>query len=318
MSRSLRSLSVVIPCHNEEAVLPSTYQRMTGILSALVQQKAIEKYEIVLVNNGSKDNTVAVMLRLFKNDPHVLVVDLRRNFGYQASITSGLEAASGDAVVTIDADLQDPPEKIEEMIRYFNEGYDLVLGVRKDRSTDSLLKRVFSQFFYRFSQWMGVEVVYNHGDFRLMARSLLDQFKAMEERDRFIRAMILYLDHHYACVHYERQTRKMGRTKFFAGDLVALAMDGIISYSYKPLRLMSIFGFFTSAVALVLACWVVFMKLKENIILGWASTLLPIVFFGGIQSLFLGLIGEYVGRLYAEIKARPLYAIRALHKHSDL
>ncbi len=315
MSRTLNVLSVVIPCHNEEEVLPSTHKHLTGLLTGLKQSKLIGDYEIVFVNNGSTDNTAAVMLRLFKEDPHVQVVDLRRNFGYQASITSGLDAATGDAVVTIDADLQDPPEKIEEMIHHYNKGYDLVLGIRQDRSTDSFFKRVFSQFFYRFSQWMGVEVVYNHGDFRLMARSLLDQFKEMAERDRFIRAMILYLDNHYASVFYERQSRKMGRTKFFVGDLLALAMDGIISYSYKPLRMMSLFGLFTSIVALVLACWVVYMKLMFNIIMGWASTLLPIVFFGGIQSLFLGIIGEYVGRLYAEVKARPLYAIRAIHKH---
>ena len=315
MSRTLRLLSVVIPCHNEEEVLLSTHQRLTGILSELILKKTIEDYELVMVNNGSMDGTVAVMLRLFKEDARVVVVDLRRNFGYQASITSGLDAAKGDAVVTIDADLQDPPEKIEEMIRFFQEGYDLVLGIRQDRSTDSFFKRVFSQFYYRFCQWMGVEVVYNHGDFRLMARSLLDQFKEMTERDRFIRAMILYLDHHYASVFYERQTRKLGITKFFVGDLFSLAMDGIISYSYKPLRMMSIFGLFTSCIALVLACWVFYMKLLHNILLGWASTLLPIVFFGGIQCLFLGIIGEYVGRLYAEVKARPLYAIRAIHKH---
>lgn len=315
MSRQLQLLSVVIPCHNEEAVLPSTHERLTGILAGLIQKKLIANYEIVLVNNGSKDNTVALMLRLFKNDPHVHVVDLRRNFGYQASITAGLNAATGDAVVTIDADLQDPPEKIEEMIGHYTQGFDLVLGVRNDRSTDSFFKRVFSQFYYRFSQSMGVDIVYNHADFRLMDRSLLDQFKDMHERDRFIRAMILYLDNHYACVYYERQTRKLGMTKFFAGDLMALAMDGIISYSYKPLRFMSIFGIFMSLIALALGCWVVFLKLKQNIVVGWASTLLPIVFFGGIQSLFLGLIGEYVGRLYNEIKARPLYAIRKTYKH---
>lgn len=315
MSRHVVLLSIVIPCHNEEDVLPSTHQRLSGIMTTLVTQKLIEDYEIVFVNNGSKDHTMAVMLRLFKNDPHVVIVDLRRNFGYQASITAGLNNARGDAVVTIDADLQDPPEKIEEMVRQYQTGYDLVLGIRQDRSTDSFLKRVFSQLYYRFSQWMGVNVVYNHGDFRLMSRSLLEQFKEMAERDRFIRAMILYLDDHYARVFYERQTRKQGKTKFLVFDLFSLAMDGIISYSYKPLRLMFLFGVLTSLFALGLACWVVFLKLKENIVVGWASTLLPIVFFGGIQSLFLGLIGEYVGRLYAEIKARPLYAIRVLHKH---
>lgn len=315
MSRNLSLLSVVIPCHNEEDVLDETHARLTLILSDIVKQHKAKDYEIVLVNNGSTDGTHGVMLRLFQKDPHVMVVDLRRNFGYQGSITAGLEHARGDAVVTIDADLQDPPEKIPEMIDLYAQGYDLVLGVRQSRQSDSFFKRVLSQFFYRFSEWMGVHVVYNHGDFRLMERSLLDQFKEMHEQSRFIRAMIFYLDHHYGIVQYDRVERKKGTTKFDPRALFSLAMDGVISYSYKPLRFLSLFGIFVSLLSLVLAGIVIYVKIKTNVMLGWASTLLPIIFFGGIQALFLGLIGEYIGRLYTEIKARPLYAIRKVHQH---
>ncbi len=317
MSRKLALLSIVIPCHNEEEILDPTHTRLTEILKKLVKAGRCGNYEIVLVNNGSTDGTSGVMLRLHKMDRHVVVVDLRRNFGYQASITAGLDHARGDAVVSIDADLQDPPEKIPEMIELYQQGYDLVLGVRQNRATDSFFKRVFAQSFYRFSRWMDIDMVYNHGDFRLMERSLVDQFKQMPERNRFIRAMILYLDNHYGIVQYGRQERQAGRTKFNVRALYSLAMDGIISYSYKPLRVLSVFGLLVSLISLGMAVWVIYIKIKTDVIPGWASTLLPIIFFGGIQSLFLGLIGEYIGRLYTEIKARPLYAVRHVYQHGD-
>ena len=315
MNRLLSILSIVVPCHNEEEVLDATHGRLTVIAQGLRDQQKIKDYEIVLVNNGSTDATMGVMQRIFQKDRRVVIVDLRRNFGYQASITAGLEHAAGDAVVTIDADLQDPPEKIGDMVDLCAQGHDLVLGVRQSRRADTFFKRVFSQFFYRFSKWMGVPVVYNHGDFRLIERSLLEQFKDMPERSRFIRAMIFYLDHRYGIVPYDRQERQSGTTKFNVSALWGLAMDGIFSYSYFPLRVISIFGLCVSLAAMVLGGCVIYIKFKMHVFPGWASTILPVVFFGGIQCLFLGVIGEYIGRLYVEIKGRPLYAVRKIHKH---
>src|SRR3989338_3290987 len=177
--RKLQLLSVVVPCHNEEEVLPETHRRLQGVLEDLAGKAMIAKYEIVFVDNGSTDNTLAVLEKIFDRDQHTRVVALKRNFGYQGSISAGISHAKGDAVVTIDADLQDPPEKIAEMISRFNEGYDLVLGVRADRSSDSFIKRFFAQNYYKLLKLLGVEIVYNHGDFRLMARSLVDDFNAL-------------------------------------------------------------------------------------------------------------------------------------------
>ncbi len=314
--RSLDLLSVVIPCHNEEEVLACSYEKLKVILNELVSRKKCRRYEFVYVNNGSTDKTREVMDVLFEKDSCVRVVELRRNFGFQGSISAGMLYAEGDAVVSIDCDLQDPPEKIEEMIAYYVQGYDLVLGVREDRSTDSFFKRFFAEGYYRFMQSLGVEIVHNHGDFRLMARSLVDEFNRMPERNRLIRAMILKLDDRYAVVSYAREKRSAGKTKFNVPALMSLSLDGIISSSYVPLRLASIFGFLMCVAAIGGIIGVIYIKIKFQIFPGWASTLLPILMFGGFQLLVLGIIGEYIGRLYTEVKGRPIFSVRRELRHS--
>lgn len=314
--RRLQLLSVVIPCHNEEEVLASTHQRLTGIFNQLLTSKKYLDYEIVYVDNGSTDRTLKVMEQLFEKDNHVRIISLRRDFGYQGSISAGLAQAKGDGVVTIDSDLQDPPEKIEEMISFYEQDYDLVLGIRQSRSSDSFFKRFFSESYYRLLKSMGVEIVYNHGDFRLMARPLVDEFNNLPERNRLIRAMILKLDSRYASVFYDRSPRKAGKTKFNVASLFSLSLDGITSFSYVPLRLASIFGFFMCLGAIGGICWVLYLKFTTNIIPGWASTLLPIFAFSGFQLLVLGLMGEYIGRLYMEVKQRPLFSIRKQYSHT--
>lgn len=313
--RKINLLSVVIPCHNEEECLSDTHKRLSTILSGLVQDEKCADYELVYVDNGSRDNTLSVLEGIFAGDKQVRVVSLRRDFGYQGSISAGMFYAQGDAVVTIDADLQDPPEKIEEMISFFEQGYDLVLGVRKSRLTDSFIKRFFSQAYYRLIKLIGVEIVYNHGDFRLMGRSLVDEFNNFSERNRFIRAMILKLESRYATVFYERQPREAGRSKFNAKALLSLSLDGITSFSYVPLRLVSLLGIFMCFCALLGIGWVLYIKISTNVIPGWASMLVLILTFSGLQFLVLGIIGEYIGRLYVEVKKRPLFIVRKKYVH---
>lgn len=316
--RKINLLSVAVPCHNEEEVLSATHRRLTIVLEGLVEKGKCGNYELIYVDNGSTDNTLEVIEKIFQNDKHVKIIVLRRNFGYQGSISAGLYYSQGEAVVAIDADLQDPPEKIGEMIDWFNKGYDLVLGVRSSRLSDSFFKRFFAQSYYRLIKLMGVEIVYNHGDFRLMARVLVDEFNALTERNRFIRAMILRLDSKYAVVYYERQPRQVGKTKFKIKELVSLSIDGITSFSYIPLRLTSILGILVCLSSLVAIIWTLYMKMADRGIPGWASTLLPIFAFGGLQLLVLGIMGEYMGRLYMEVKQRPVFTVREEFIHKEL
>ena len=313
--RQIKLLSIVVPCHNEQEVLPATHKRLKEVLDHLIKDTLISTYEVIYVDNGSTDNTLRVLKNIFKNDSHARIVVLRRNFGYQGSISAGLYHAQGDAVVTIDADLQDPPEKIEEMISYYQKGYDLVLGVREDRSTDSFLKRFFSEGYYKVIKLMGVEVVHNHGDFRLMDKSLVEEFKALSERNRFIRAMILQLESRYAKVFYKRDARTHGQSKFNIRSLFSLSFDGVVSFSFMPLRFASLAGIFMCFFAILGIIWVLYIKIATNVIPGWASTLLPIFGLGGFQLLIMGLIGEYIGRLYVEVKQRPLFVVREEYIH---
>lgn len=313
--RKIGLLSIVIPCHNEEEVVQTTHERLSTILKGLLVSGKISDYELIYVDNGSTDNTLQVLRNIFVSDLHTRIIALRRNFGFQSSISAGLFYAKGDAVVTIDADLQDPPEKIEEMIAYFEKGYDLVLGVRANRSSDTFAKRFFTENYYRLMRLMGVNIVFNHGDFRLMAKSLVQEFNSLSERNRLIRAIVLQLESRYAIVSYRREPRRAGRSKFNITSLFSLSIDGIVSFTYFPLRLISIIGILMSVLTLIGILWVLYSKFTNNFIPGWASTLLPILALGGLQLFFLGVIGEYIGRLYVEIKQRPLFVIRKEYKH---
>ncbi len=316
-SREIKLLSVVVPCHNEEEVLPDTHGKLSDILGSLQKANRFSQYEIIYIDNGSTDETLAVLKDIFHKDKHVRIISLRRNFGYQGSISAGLFYAKGCAVVTIDADLQDPPEKIDEMISGYENNYDLVLGVRSNRLTDSLGKRFFSVNYYRLMNSMGVEIVHNHGDFRLMARPLVDKFNTLPERNRLIRAMILQLDSKFAIVMYKRQPRAAGKSKFNVYSLLSLCWEGIVSFSIMPLRIAFVLGAIISIFSMIASLWVLYIKLVTNVIPGWASTLLPIFVLGGLQMLLLGLLGEYIGRLYIEVKQRPLFFTRAEYTHDE-
>jgi polyisoprenyl-phosphate glycosyltransferase len=313
--RKLQCISIIIPCYNEEEVIETTHQRLTSIMKSLLKNSKCSDYEILYVNDGSKDGTQKILDGIFTSDPHTRILVLRRNFGLQGALCAGLAHAKGDAAVTIDADLQDPPEKIEEMITCYEQGYDLVLGVREDRQTDTFFKRFTAECFYNFIKILGVEIVYNHGDFRLMARALIDEFNTLTERNRFIRAMVLSLDSHYATVFYKRQQRLQGTTKFGFSKMLSFSLDGILSFTYMPLRMVSIIGILCCLVALGGSIYIYYSKIIGNVLPGWTSTVLPMFIFSGIQLLSLGIIGEYIGRLYVEIKQRPLFNIRRELKH---
>ncbi len=313
--RKLETLSIIIPCYNEEEVLEGTHQRMSALLQGLIRKGKCADYEILYVNDGSKDQTQKLLDGIFKRDKHVRVAALRRNFGLQGALCAGLTLARGQAAVTIDADLQDPPEKIEAMIDYYEQDYDLVLGVREDRAADSFFKRFTAEGFYSFLKIMGVEIVHNHGDFRLMARPLIDEFNQLTERNRFIRAMVLSLDNQYAVVYYKRQPRMQGVTKFNLGRMMSLSLDGILSFTFMPLRLVSLLGLVFCVLAFAGSAYVVYSKVFKDAVPGWTSTVLPLFIFSGVQLLSLGIIGEYVGRLYIEAKHRPLFSVRRELKH---
>ncbi len=307
--------SLIVPAYNEQEVLPVSHKRLSRILGICQSDKLISGYEIVYVDDGSKDGTLTVLRKIFAEDDHVRIIELRRNFGLQGALSAGLSCAKGDVAVTIDADLQDPPEKIPEMVQRYLEGFDLVLGVRIDRSTDTPFKRITAQMYYKLLKCLGVNVVEQHGDFRLMARPLIDEYNNLHERNRFMRALILELDDHYAVVTYKREARTLGESKFNFSKMLSFSIDGVVSFTYAPLRFVSILGLLMCLLALAGIGWIIYCKIWGIVIPGWTSTVLPIFIFSGIQTLILGLVGEYIGRLYTEAKQRPLFSIRHEERH---
>ena len=313
----LKSLSIVIPCYNEEEVIKDSYLFLINIIENNLS-KIISHYEIVLVNNGSNDNTLEKMKELQSLNKNIVIVDLRNNFGYQGSISAGLHHASKDMIVTIDADLQDDPKKIKEMIEMHYKGYDLVLGVRENRDTDHFLKRHSAQLYYKLLNLLRVDSVYNHGDFRLMSKSLLEEFKNYSERNRYIRSLILTLDNKYGSVYYKRTERKKGISKFNISSLFSLAIDGITSFSTTPIRFISIFGIVLFLISVFGMFYVLYEKFINNIdVPGWAFTSILIMIFGGLNSLFIGVIGEYIGKTYIETKQRPIFTVRRVYRSDN-
>lgn len=314
--RKINLLSVVIPCYNEQEVIRTSHERLTRVLGDLVRQGRCAHYELIYIDDGSQDDTLRILKELFATSPVMRIVSFRKNCGLQGAISAGLFYAEGDAVVTIDADLQDPPEKMDEMIDHYQEGYDLVLGIRQDRSSDTFLKKFFAENYYRLMKLMGVEIIHNHGDFRLMARSLVKDFNQLPERNRFVRAMIFKLESRYASVFYRRESRAAGKTKFTTRVMLNFSLDGIISFSDMPLRLVSLFGALMCLLSFLGILWVFYVKITQNVIRGWASTLLPIFAIGGFQIFFLGIIGEYIAKLLIEVKQRPIYLVREEFRHA--
>lgn len=314
MTKKLETLSIIIPCYNEEEVIYESYIKIKKLLDEW-HNEIISDYEIILVNNGSTDNTFNEMNKIYRENKNIVILDLRNNFGYQGSITAGLFNASNDMIVTIDSDLQDDPSKIEAMILKYYEGYDLVLGIRQNRDRDSLLKKYTAQYYYKLLNILGINSVYNHGDFRLMSKSLLEDFKNYPEKNRYIRGIMTNLESKYACVYYDRVERTKGKSKFNILSLLSLAIDGITSFSAIPIRLISIFGIFMFIFSIIGMFYVLYERFINHVdVPGWAFTSVLIMLFGGLNSLFIGIVGEYVGKTYIETKQRPIFSIRNKYK----
>lgn len=304
-------LSVIVPCYNEEAVLPTTHERLSGALAALADLDL----ELIYVDDGSTDNTFQWLAQLQATDPRVRVLRLSRNFGHQVAVTAGIAEALGDAAVIIDADLQDPPEVIPEMIKLWREGHDVVYGSRITRAGESRFKLWTAKGFYRLiNRLSDTEIPVDTGDFRLLDRKVVNTLVAMPERGRFLRGMVSWVGFKQTPVYYKREARHAGRSKYPLVKMIKFGMDGILSFSVLPLRLASLTGF----IAIWIAIAGIIVTLVARItgiyhlqfIRGWASIFVAVLFMGGVQLLCLGLIGEYLGRIYTEVKQRPLYAIR--------
>jgi dolichol-phosphate mannosyltransferase len=301
-------LSVVIPCFNEEACLEVLHRR----LSAAAQKAAGDDYEIVLINDGSRDSSWAIMQRLAAEDSHLVAINLSRNHGHQLALTAGLDLCSGDVILIIDADLQDPPELLADMLATMRaEGADVVYGVRKSRAGETTFKRATAHGFYRLlSRATEVDIPLDAGDFRLMSRRALDALLAMPEQARFIRGMVAWIGFRQVPFPYDRQERLAGETKYPLGKMVRFALDALTGFSSAPLKLASHAGLWLAVGSLLLIVYIVYSWVGGRSIQGWTSLMLVVVVLGAVQMFVLALMGEYIGRLYNEAKRRPLYIVQ--------
>ncbi|MBS1251346.1 MAG: putative glycosyltransferase [Anaerolineales bacterium] len=299
-------VSIVAPVYNEETILPELYRRLTAVVDG-----AGESYELILVNDGSQDRSLDVMRDLRAQDPRVKVINFSRNFGHQVAITAGTDYARGDAVVIIDADLQDPPEVILDMVKRWREGYDVVYAVRAEREGETWFKEFTANVFYRLiTRITNVDIPMDTGDFRLMDRRVVDTVQQMREQHRFMRGMSSWVGFRQTGVEYVRRQRYAGETKYPFRKMLKFAIDGITSFSYLPLQLATYFGFFIASLSLVGIVVTIILRLSgSTAFFGQASTLVSVLFLGGVQLIFLGIIGEYLGRIYDEVKGRPLYIV---------
>jgi glycosyltransferase involved in cell wall biosynthesis len=303
--RNLQLLSVVAPVYNEEATIHEFYARVCGALEGL-------HFELVLVDDGSSDGSTTALAQLATNDPRVRVVYLSRNFGHQTALTAGLDHARGDAVVMLDADLQDPPELIITMLDHWRAGCDVVYAVREQREGESRFKLSTARWFYKlFDKLAQVELQHNSGDFRLLDRRALDALLAMRERNRFLRGMTVWVGYTQAAVPYKRDARYAGETKYTLSKMLRFSLDAISSFSHRPLQLATLLGFVISTLAFIAIPVVIVLRLVGSYLPGFGSITIVILLLGGIQLIAVGIIGEYVGRIYDEVKGRPLYLVRA-------
>jgi glycosyltransferase involved in cell wall biosynthesis len=300
--------SVVVPCFNEEGVLHELYRRVKQVMD-----QTGESWELVLVNDGSHDRTPEIMRELRAADPRIKVVDFARNFGHQIAFTAGVDFAQGDAVVVIDADLQDPPELILEMIERWQAGYEVVYAVRTERKGETWFKEFTAKLFYRIIYRItDVDIPLDTGDFRLMDRKVVEAMKQMKEQHRFIRGMTSWVGFRQTGVAYVRQERFAGETHYPFRKMFKFALDAITGFSYLPLQLATYLGFTIAGLSAVAALIVVYARLFVGTtpFYGQATTLVSVLFLGGVQLITLGIIGEYLGRIYDEVKGRPLYLVR--------
>ncbi len=300
--------SIIAPAFNEELCLDTLYTRVSEVMD-----RTGEAWELVLVDDGSSDKTSDIMHRLSEKDPRVRCIYFARNFGHQIAVTAGLDNALGDAAVIIDADLQDPPEVILQLIEKWKEGYEVVYAVRKERDGESWFKKKTASMFYRLIYKIAdVKIPLDTGDFRLLDRKVINVMNQMREHDRFLRGMSSWVGFKQIGVEYHRDARIAGQTKYPLKKMVKLALNAITGFSYVPLQLATYFGFIIAGLSIIAIPVIIILRLLGQELFGQATTLISTCFLGGVQLIFLGIIGEYLGRIYDEVRNRPLYVTREI------
>ena len=315
-----KTLYVVVPCYKEEEVLPETAKRLKAKLTALIAQGKISpRSRILFVNDGSKDRTWPIIEELHARDRIFSGVNLSRNRGHQNALLAGLMTAvqHADLMVSMDADLQDDIDAMDKMIDAYHEGYDVVYGVRASRKTDSFFKRFTAESFYKLMKAMGVDIMFNHADYRLMSRRAVEGLSQFKEVNLFLRGIVPQIGYAWTTVEYDRAKRFAGESKYPLKKMLSFAFDGITSFSVKPLRLILVLGAVIFVLSLLMLLWALVEWVSGKTVSGWASLICSIWMIGGIQLLALGVIGEYIGKVYSETKARPRYIIERVLNDAD-
>jgi polyisoprenyl-phosphate glycosyltransferase len=303
----MQTISIVVPCYNEEGNIETTFETLSGVMNSIEL-----KYEIIFVDNGGTDGQLGLMKNLYNKYPNIVrVVSLSRNFGYQMSISAGLEYATGDAVVMVDADLQDPPELIKQFVEKWQEGFDVVYGIREKRQGSFILRVFYKLFYWIFSKTADIPIPMNSGEFSLMSRRVVDEIRAMPERIRFIRGLRAWTGFQQVGIPYKRLRRAEGKSKFSLFDNFVLALDGILSFSTRILTFVSVMGFLIVLVSMLLLVYIVLGKFYSDIFVpGYAALMVTISFFSGVIIAMLGLIGASVERIFLEVKNRPKFIVK--------
>jgi len=318
-SARLPRVTLVVPCYNEVACLVETATRLIEVLGELRDARMIHQDScLCMVDDGSTDETWGIIHSLSQSKSMCCGIRLTRNFGHQNALLAGLMSAPGDVLVTLDADLQDDPEVLGDMIGAYRDGSDIVYAVREDRSTDSWWKRVPAEAYYKLMRILGVNVVYNHADYRLMSRRAIESLREYREVNLFLRGLVTSLGYAHATVKYSRKTRAAGETKYPLSKMLALAFNGVTSFSAAPLRLIALVGLMVFLGSLLVSGWALWTRLfTDTAVPGWASTVIPIYFLGGIQLLSIAIVGEYVAKIYLETKARPRFLVQEISGMQD-
>ncbi len=307
LEKIMTNISVIIPVYNEEDNIQPLYERLRSVM-----QKMGVSYELIFVNDGSQDKTIRLVKALAYKTNEVKYIDFSRNFGHQIAVTAGLDKANGDAIVIIDADLQDPPELIAEMYEKMKEGYEVVYAKRKKRSGESVMKLWTASMFYRIlARITSISIPVDTGDFRIMDKKIVEILRQMPEKNKFLRGQISWIGFNQTFIEYEREERQAGETGYTYGKMMRFALDGITAFSDIPLKVVTYFGFIVSFIAFLISLYALYSRfILRDYVQGWTSLMISVLFIGGIQMIAIGIIGEYMSRMNSNIRNRPLYIIR--------
>ncbi len=311
----MKSISIIVPCYNEQETVEIFHREIDKITQNLEQYQ----FEFIFINDGSKDNTISVMNKLSIEDDRVAIIDFSRNFGKEAALLAGLEYATGDAVVVMDVDLQDPPELIYDFVKYWEEGTNIVYARRSNRDGEPVIRSFFARMFYKIiNKFSDVDIVDGARDYRLMSRQAVDSLLEMQEHNRFSKGLFMWIGYDSKLIEYQHVERSAGTTSWSFWGLLGYAIEGIISFSVFPLRIASVLGAIVSVIAFIFMSYIVIKAaFLGNAVDGWASTTSIILFIGGIQLMVLGVIGEYLSKIFSEVKCRPQYIVKK-YTHSEL